>query len=432
LYNTFQNKTGAIGEAIQKIKQSGNVSGALATSVFPFARTPVNLFRYSFEHSPAAPVVGQWREAIEAGGAEREIAISKWVGGTLTAGLLFDFAQAGYITGGGPASNNKSQQEARRRLGVKDYSLTIGDTMVGLQRYDPVVATSAGIAADLVDLQSRWDFPDVGETAEIFESFAIAQGRLLSNKSYLRQVGEIASALTETQEGVSSLKSVAGNTAGALVPFSTLLSSIERVDDPATREAMTILQHVQARLPVLSKSLIPRRDAWGEVITPSLGAAAVVSPSDVAVAKDSPIDREIIRTQAAVSKIPWRNVSFDGVKVDFVDYPEVLDEYRRLAGNELKHPAYGLGLKDHLNAVVTGKSPESLLYDYRSDDPKGGRASYIESQVRIFRERARREILTSDKYDDNPQFKNFRVHVQKKKAEKPRDSIFEVRPETVQ
>ena len=91
-----------------------------------------------------------------------------------------------------------------------------------------------------------------------------------------------------------------------------------------------------------------------------------------------------------------------GVQVNFRDHPEVLDYYRRLAGNELQHnPVTGekIGLEDFLNRMVSGGDPRySYIYEKKSDpDVTGtdsGKAAYIKHWVQEYRVAAQRQIMS--------------------------------------
>lgn len=415
LYNTFQQQPGQIGQGIMTLRTG---AGPLGTAFFPFARTPVNLFRFSLENSPAAPLVGQWREDFVAGGARRQTAVARMTTGTMLAGFAYDLAQAGYITGGGPSYSEKSQRKAVMRSGINSYSLIMGDQTVSFKRLDPTLATTLSVAADLYDLQTRYDYPDDGEVTGLAQALSVASARALSNKTYLQSFSQIADLVTSED---ARRDKVLGSMASAAVPFSTLLSTGERVLDPAVRETMGILDDISARLPLLSKRLIKLRNVWGDEIAPEEGRLAPLAPVTAKTASTDPIEAEILRVRASVLPITWKNVSFDGVKVDFKEFPNVLDEYRKLAGNELKHPVYGKGAKDMLNDIVSGKGDLAFIYDMRSDTPKdGGKALFIEKQIRDFRKLAQREILTNSKYRDSEEFKRFRAMISDQKANKPR------------
>ena len=104
-----------------------------------------------------------------------------------------------------------------------------------------------------------------------------------------------------------------------------------------------------------------------------------------------------------------RKTSLLGVDINFRDFPEVYSRYQELAGHALKHPAWGMGAKDYLDAVVTGKHPMSQAYDVYSD---GGQAAFIASAVSEYRKLAAEAILA------DPKFVDLRKVWEQKKAEK--------------
>jgi hypothetical protein len=87
-------------------------------------------------------------------------------------------------------------------------------------------------------------------------------------------------------------------------------------------------------------------------------------------------------------------------------HPDVFDRYVELSGNELKHPAWGMGAKDFLNAVVSGQHSMSQVYKMMSDD---SRREFIKSTVSDYRKLAQRQIM------DDPKFAKFASEVQQLK-----------------
>ena len=64
-----------------------------------------------------------------------------------------------------------------------------------------------------------------------------------------------------------------------------------------------------------------------------------------------------------------------------------------LAGNELKHPAWGLGAKDFLDALIKGQHPLAEVYKMRADGPDGSKADMVRATVLDYRAHARRQLL---------------------------------------
>jgi hypothetical protein len=184
--------------------------------------------------------------------------------------------------------------------------------------------------------------------------------------------------------------------------------AIKNAVDPVQREAGSPWEAIQARIAGLSENLPPRRNLWGEPISTESGlgkAYDFISPVSSRQIKDSPIDREIVRLGDGPQRITKR-AHFDGVMANMRQWPKVYDEYTKLAGNELKHPAWGVGAKDYLNAVVSGKHPNSAVYQILSDD---SRKEFIRNAVSNYRGMAQQQIL------NDPKFRDFANYVQRLK-----------------
>ncbi len=60
---------------------------------------------------------------------------------------------------------------------------------------------------------------------------------------------------------------------------------------------------------------------------------------------------------------------------------------------ELKHPAWGIGAKDYLDALINGQHPLAEVYKMRSDGPDGSKADMVRATVLDYRAHARRQLL---------------------------------------
>lgn len=138
------------------------------------------------------------------------------------------------------------------------------------------------------------------------------------------------------------------------------------------------------------------------------GVYDMFSPTASKAMVDSPIDKEIVRLGDGPSKIAKKTL-FNGVQVNFKNFPKAYDEYVRLAGNDLKHPGWGVGAKDYLDAVVSGKHPMSQVYSMMSDD---SRAAFIKNTVQDYRRLAQQQVI------NDPRFVDFAKTVDYLKAHK--------------
>lgn len=414
LYNTFTQKTGWFGEAMMKAR-AGDKPLSPFPYIIPFVRTPTNIARYSFERTPFAPLVAQWREDIAAGGARRDIALARMATGTAVMMIAFDYAESGLVTG---ALDPRGQvRDAQRRQGVQPFSIKVGERWYSYNRADPF-GMLMGFAATVSEAMQygEIDEEEVDEWQEVLAMGIAATSQTVLNKTYMEGLANVVEVMSDPgrySEGYVN------DLVASFVPFTSLASNIEAAVDPAYSEVGNPLEAMQARIAGLSERLTPRRDVWGREIRRESGLGRgydFFSPVSVSKIEDSPIDAEIVRLGAGVSKIHKRT-SFDGIEVNFRDWPEVYDAYVRMAGNELKHPAWGLGLKDMLDQVVEGRHALSQAYRLRSDGSDGGKVAFIREQRRAYKELAQAEILR------DPKFARFSEWIRVQKAERQREAL---------
>src|SRR5690606_10111246 len=107
---------------------------------------------------------------------------------------------------------------------------------------------------------------------------------------------------------------------------------------------------------------------------------------------DSPADAERQRLGLSI-RMPERAIG---------EVPLSGEEYARyvaLAGNELKNPDTGLGMRETVEAILDGSYPDrGVVEDYQAatDGPDGGKALIFHRIVSMFREAARQEMLKPD------------------------------------
>lgn len=393
LYSTFNNKPGEWAEALMKLRQAGSLNPTFL--VLPFIRTPANILRYTFERTPLAPLVGQWRADIAAGGARRDLALARLATGTAIISVAMDYASSGIITGPGPT--DKAQKEALMRTGWQPWSVYYGGKYYSYNRTDPLGTLIAG-AATIAELVKAKDMApeDFDSATEVMAHLIGGASQAVVDKTFFRGVTQFLDMLHGSEQGDGTVSNYLNQMAGSLLPMSTAFDTVRRATTPARRDVNSPLDAVMAKIPGLADNLPPQRDLWGREMSPDQvygRAYDVVSPVATTAAKASPIDAEMVRNQTGVQRITKKG-DFGGAKVDFRSFPQVYDEYVRLAGNDLKHPAYGLGAKDFLDAVVSGKHPLSGVYQMYSDGPEGGKAAFIKHTVAEYRKLAQQEIMS--------------------------------------
>jgi hypothetical protein len=401
LYTTFTNQPGAIGQAFMNLRERVPA----ISFVLPFLRTPVNIARYAFERTPMAPLVRQWRDDIAAGGARADVALAKMATGSAIMAMALDWADSGLISGMGPGRNSQGERESMIRQGWQPYSIKVGERYFSYNRTDPLGMTM-GFAADIAETIRKGEMSDddVDEWQEVLAMSIAAVSQVSVNKTYLRGVSEFTNMMADPTRYSGSYVT---NLLSSFTPAAALSGAIERAADPTVRETNSPSDAIRARIAGLSDSLPPRRNLWGEEIRAESGLGKpydFISPVQSRAIKATPVDSEIMRLTnspaAGDSAAPTRinkKTSFNGVAVNFKEWPDVFDEYVKLAGNGIEHPAWGMGAKDYLNTVIEGNHPMSKVYQMGSDETK---LAFISKTVSDYRKLAQRAILGDERFSE--------------------------------
>ena len=388
LYQTFTNPGGNLSKRLIK---TANEYPAFRV-LMPFIRTPANILTYTFHRTPLAPLFSGYKADIAAGGARRDIARARMATGTMIMFTTADLAMSGALTGQGPA--DRSERSALMRSGWKPYSVKMGDRYFAYNRLDPIGMTM-GLAADMVDILNNQDDFEEGKisTEEAVIAIAASIGNNTMSKTYLSGLSEFFEAMSDPTRYSDNY---ARRLASSIIP--TISGEVARQVDPYMRETQTIVEALMKKTPGLSDNLPVRRNLWGEPITYQSGLGKTYdtfSPIYSSAMDPEPIDEEIIRLEATVL-MPKRKTTINGVRVNLNDFKGAYSRYVQLAGNELKSPFRGdLGAKDYLNQLITGKLPESALYNHAltSDGPDGGKANTIKKVLQEYQESAKAELV---------------------------------------
>lgn len=403
LYQTFTQHAGAVGEALMATREA--IPGAFV--VLPFVKTPVNIFRYSLERTPLAPLVDSWRADIAHGGARRDIAMARLAMGSSIMLAALDYADRGLISGSGPSEPQR--REALERTGWKKYSVFVDGKWVAYDRADPM-GMLMGFAADFAEMMRKADVePDkMDDASEILAAGIAAIAQVTVDKTYLRGSAQFFAAMEDPRRNAFNW---VGSTAAGFVPFGAAIGYAKNLDDPVQRERMVMFDFVQARLVGFSQGLTPRRDLWGKEVAPDSGYGAIfdaTSPVKVSRVKPSPIDQEMVRLGIGIERIDKKS-NIAGVPINFRDWPKEYDFLVRSAGNELKLAGFDMGAKELLDAMVEGKGPLGDIYRQLSDGPEGGKATQIRKIVRQARQQARAALM------ERPEFTAFQAHVEEQR-----------------
>jgi hypothetical protein len=319
------------------------------------------------------------------------------LGGMLmTAAALL--ASEGAITGGGPV--NADEREVLQQSGWRPYSFVrMGadgkKEYIQFSRADPQ-ASVFGLVADLVEVIPYLN-PEEADLAVAKALIGVAQN--FSSKTYLRGLTESFQAITRPERfGKKFLQNMAAN----LVPMSSMGRSINATNAEYMTETYTFLDMVKQRIPGMAADLPPRRNLFGEPITP-MGGYIPFTSGETAVGKmASPVafsrevDDEGIQEMARLQA----GFSMPGVTVDGVDITQyrtsggqnAYDRYLELSGTIR---ANGKTMGQAVNALI--QSPSYRNLPEPTGDPKqdayNPRVRAIKTVMDGYRDAARSTLL---------------------------------------
>lgn len=379
-YNKFTKELGEFGKSMQKMA----ASHPAARVILPFIRTPINIMKFVGERTPLAPVSKAVRAEIAAGGARRDLALSKIALGSVVMAAVADMASSGIISGSGPL--NRDLNQAWRRGGNQPYSIKIGDTWYAYNRLDPIGAMF-GISADFSAISGELDSTEADDVAA---AIVLAIQNNIVNKTYLQGLANAMEAVTQVSPelGAAKAQKFIATLGGTLVP--TGVAQVERIVDPTLRDigkdlglVEAMIAQMQSRIPGYSESLPPRRNLWGEPIVLSGGFGPdFISPIYQSQEKDSPADNEILRLGVPIS-MPSRHVF--GVQLNDAEY----NRYIELVGKGVKQN--GRTLKQEIEHKI--KQPSYLR---ESDGPEGGKALILKAIVDGYKTLGKAKLLKED------------------------------------
>lgn len=326
LYNTFTNEVGWFGRKVMGLRNADSPMNPMIL-LLPFVRTPVNLARFAFERTPFAPLVGQWRADIAAGGARADLALARMSTGTAIMLTTMDLADKGMVTGDGPKGGaDGAVREALLRQGWSPYSMKVGDKWVSYNRTDPFGMT-LGFAASITEAIKKGEISsdEVDEWQEVAAMAVAAVSQVTVSKTYLEGFAKFIEMMADPKRyGQKEIQDVVAS----FTPATALNMAVKNVVDPIQREVQTPMDAVYAKIAGLSDKLPAKRDLWGKEISSASGlgkAYDFLSPIAVKPEVASPIDREMVRLDHAPERIQ-KQTNFDGVQANMRFYPEVYDQ----------------------------------------------------------------------------------------------------------
>lgn len=279
-----------VGEFVQ---QAAAHNPWLRHTVLPFTRVPTNIFREMIYESPAAPLRAQFWADMKAGGEARSDALGRVAMGSMFWTGAAMLASEGIITGKGPS--DPQLQKQLRSTGWQPYSVVFRgagpegkDLYIAYNRLDPW-AGILGIAADFAYLAAHVDERTKDQLAT---NLTLSLANNLNSRSYMRSMTELSAILGQSNSpnAPNLVQRWLNSRASSYVPRIVGLAN----PDDTMRDARTMMEAVQARIPGLSADLPPMRDNFGAPIAPAVGWPwKEVNPFMISVGKDGAARKEL-------------------------------------------------------------------------------------------------------------------------------------------
>lgn len=366
--------------------------------IAPFIKIPARIMSYTFERTPLAPLMSEFRAKIAAGGASRDLALAQMSMGTMISMAAADMTLNGNLKGGGPPQ--KGLEQAQEREGAMRDSMKVGNRWYNINGVHPagkLMLLAADVAEAITGGQS--ELHQDADTERLAVGTALAIGRTLVDNSYFQGFANLFATLHDARVGGAGEGAML-STAGSAIP--AVLGATARALDPYQREIYSMLDEFKSKIPGLSKTLPPRRDLWGDPVPSGHDPVTnFISPVKMADEKREPIDDEILK-QGFNLTMPDRMQTFKSgntsVPIDMSQHPQAYSRLLELSGHELKDPAWNMGLKDLLNSIVSGDHPLSTVYSLKSDGPEGGKEVMIRDLISKYRDMAKKQVL--DEYPE--------------------------------
>lgn len=314
---TFTNGLGRHGRAVQNfLKEYPGFR-----LIIPFFRTPVNLLRYSAEHTVASFAMKKSRDNLlgRNGKAARDLAWTRMTMGTAVGAWVMHLAAQDLISGAGPSNDN--EYRLKRADGWEPYSVRIGGHWYSYSRLEPF-GTILGVAADAQTLYSEFTEAE----AQDFAALLIGSiGNNLGSKTWLKGPADFSQVMLDPKRyGENYIASMLGTVIPAGV------AQFARANDPYLREMRELIDGIKTRVPGERETLNVRRDPFGEP-TRNEGSLGPdwLSPIYTRAAKDDPTIAEMLRLKTYPGRL---SKSIEGVEMT----PQEWDTYGSMAGKLTK------------------------------------------------------------------------------------------------
>lgn len=234
-------------------------SNLAAKIIMPFMKIGSQITRNAFiERTPLGLLTEGVRDkAFYAEGIPKgDMQLAKMTTGVVLMGGMSALVLEGLANGDGPADPSK---RAIWLLNHRPNSIQVGNITIPYQGLGHL-GMLMRFSANMTETASGWNGEDGTKLAK---SFMEGVTKSVLDENFMRGLKDMLDAVYHPEEyGENYIKQFATN----WLPFSVGLGQVAREIDPSQREAHTIFEAAQKRIPLLSEGLMPRRDRFGEIL----------------------------------------------------------------------------------------------------------------------------------------------------------------------
>lgn len=320
---TFQDES-KIATALSKLEGTNAATKIAMGGLVPFKKTPINVVKRGLEYSPAGLIKAVTKDAVDLKKGTKTAAeviddVSKGLTGTGLMLLGYELASNGLVNGSG--SEKKKEQNFDEMLGIQSYSLNVGDYSYTIDWSAPA-SLPIFMGVELFDAINNGDV-DESTATKFFNAMANISEPVFS----LTMLDGIETLVQSAAYGKNTpVTNIAGNIVqdyvGQAIP--TVLGQLARTVDGtrrttyqnetyktgvapldavlATKSMNSFLQRNQAKIPVLSKKLVPRLDAFGRTDTDDNVVRRAIenflSPGYISKKNDGAVEAELNKLYA--------------------------------------------------------------------------------------------------------------------------------------
>ena len=250
----FANDTLLSGLASGIKSKAGKFSPVIDT-ILPFTKVPSAVITRVFDYTPAGAVKTIAKQIVSGKLDQRALAEGLAEAGTGTGAIWlgYQLTQAGLMTG--PYPKDPKEQDLWVLEGKQPYSVKVGDKWYSMNYTSPIGQVLA-VGTDMSMAQK-----DGASFGGQVSAGALGGAKAVVSQSFLQGTSALLDAVNDPQR--SADKYIKQQVA-SIVP--TLANDIAKATDPSQRQANTAYEAVKARIPFLSQTLSPKRDAFGNPV----------------------------------------------------------------------------------------------------------------------------------------------------------------------